>query len=332
MPDGVTRALVLGGGGVAGIAWEIGALRGLEEAGVAVNGWSVVVGTSAGSVVGARVLADPHLEGWFAHETRAVSTAEDELIRLLAGRAGGAALRIGRRRGLGWLSPAWIAWLSIEAMVRHRARPRPLGPAAPLGAGVRMIAPPNAGLARLGAIAQAARTPSESGFLRVLADVLAPAADWPSSLVVTAVDTSDGATMVFDSRCGVPLLRAVGASSAVPIIFPTVGALGRHWMDGGMASMTHAAVAGDADEILVLAPLRSRALTAEVRMLRSLGRRVDLITPSAAASAVVGFGVGLLDPIRRPAAAEAGRQDGRAAASAMKSSRDEAMTQGISAA
>ncbi len=48
-------ALVLGGGGVTGIAWEIGILTGLLEAGVDLTGADLVVGTSAGSVVGAQV-------------------------------------------------------------------------------------------------------------------------------------------------------------------------------------------------------------------------------------------------------------------------------------
>ena len=49
------RALVLGGGGVTGVAWEIGMLAGLAEAGVDVTDADVVIGTSAGSVVGALV-------------------------------------------------------------------------------------------------------------------------------------------------------------------------------------------------------------------------------------------------------------------------------------
>jgi len=48
-------ALVLGGGGITGIAWEIGILTGLAEAGVDLTDADIVVGTSAGSVVGAQV-------------------------------------------------------------------------------------------------------------------------------------------------------------------------------------------------------------------------------------------------------------------------------------
>ncbi|MCC8908263.1 MULTISPECIES: patatin-like phospholipase family protein [unclassified Curtobacterium] len=47
-----TRALVLGGGGVAGIAWELGVLSALQDAGVDLDAADLVVGSSAGSVVG----------------------------------------------------------------------------------------------------------------------------------------------------------------------------------------------------------------------------------------------------------------------------------------
>ncbi|MGH3878873.1 MAG: patatin-like phospholipase family protein [Actinophytocola sp.] len=49
------RALVLGGGGITGIAWEWGILSGLKAAGVDLGDADLVVGTSAGSVVGAQV-------------------------------------------------------------------------------------------------------------------------------------------------------------------------------------------------------------------------------------------------------------------------------------
>ena len=43
------KALVLSGGGITGIAWELGILRGLEECGVDVTDANLIVGTSAGS-------------------------------------------------------------------------------------------------------------------------------------------------------------------------------------------------------------------------------------------------------------------------------------------
>lgn len=55
------RALVLGGGGLTGIGWEWGVIAGLAEAGVTLADADLVVGTSAGSVVGAQIAngADP---------------------------------------------------------------------------------------------------------------------------------------------------------------------------------------------------------------------------------------------------------------------------------
>lgn len=51
----MTRALVLGGGGPVGVGWESGLAAGLAEAGVALSAADLVVGTSAGSIVGARL-------------------------------------------------------------------------------------------------------------------------------------------------------------------------------------------------------------------------------------------------------------------------------------
>ena len=49
------KALVLGGGGVTGVAWEIGMLTGLAARGIDLSDADLVVGTSAGSVVGVDV-------------------------------------------------------------------------------------------------------------------------------------------------------------------------------------------------------------------------------------------------------------------------------------
>ena len=71
------RALVLGGGGVTGIAWETGMLAGLAEAGIDLSTADVVVGTSAGSVVGAQILSGATLRDLYAAQladaTREVS-------------------------------------------------------------------------------------------------------------------------------------------------------------------------------------------------------------------------------------------------------------------
>ncbi|SFP27758.1 NTE family protein [Amycolatopsis arida] len=55
------RALVLGAGGMSGVAWEAGLLVGLAEAGVDPGGFDFVVGTSSGAIVAAALGGDTRL-------------------------------------------------------------------------------------------------------------------------------------------------------------------------------------------------------------------------------------------------------------------------------
>ena len=71
-----TRAVVLGGGGVTGIAWEIGVLAGLVASGVALTKANAVIGTSAGSFVGAAVASGYDLESLAAAQSQ---PATDEI-------------------------------------------------------------------------------------------------------------------------------------------------------------------------------------------------------------------------------------------------------------
>jgi NTE family protein len=61
-------ALVLGGGGITGIAWEIGVLAGFADAGIDLTGADLVVGTSAGSVVGAQVTGGAELPALYERQ------------------------------------------------------------------------------------------------------------------------------------------------------------------------------------------------------------------------------------------------------------------------
>ncbi|MBC6458337.1 patatin-like phospholipase family protein [Actinomadura sp. HBU206391] len=91
------RALVLGGGGLAGIAWETGILTALADAGADVLGPDLVVGTSAGSTVGAQVTSGLAMEELFQRQVDpALQTRElpadldlaaftDTLTKILAG-------------------------------------------------------------------------------------------------------------------------------------------------------------------------------------------------------------------------------------------------------
>lgn len=60
------RVLVLGGGGITGIAWMLGMLAGLAERGVDLRAADDIVGTSAGSVVGAQLATGVDVEERYA--------------------------------------------------------------------------------------------------------------------------------------------------------------------------------------------------------------------------------------------------------------------------
>ena len=62
------RALVLGAGGNAAIAWEIGMIAGMAEEGVDVRNADLFVGTSAGAIVGSQVTAGIALEDLFQQQ------------------------------------------------------------------------------------------------------------------------------------------------------------------------------------------------------------------------------------------------------------------------
>ncbi|MFI9804505.1 patatin-like phospholipase family protein [Streptomyces sp. NPDC052301] len=64
----MTEALVLGGGGVGGIAWMTGLLAGLADSGQDVSGAGLLVGTSAGSAVAAQLGSGLSLEELYARQ------------------------------------------------------------------------------------------------------------------------------------------------------------------------------------------------------------------------------------------------------------------------
>ncbi|WP_261566050.1 patatin-like phospholipase family protein [Frankia gtarii] len=76
-PSRPTRAVVLGGGGVTGIAWEVGVVTGLLDEGVDLGAGDALIGTSAGAFVAAHLAARTDLEktylAQFATDAREIS-------------------------------------------------------------------------------------------------------------------------------------------------------------------------------------------------------------------------------------------------------------------
>lgn len=129
------RALVLGGGGITGIAWETGIVAGLVERGVDLHAYDRFVGTSAGSVVAAQIATRSSLKALFATQLEPVTARGGASIsRLLIARFLWAALlargeplayrqRIGRL-SLSKTTPPAAEWLKrFEEMLPVHAWP-----------------------------------------------------------------------------------------------------------------------------------------------------------------------------------------------------------------
>lgn len=74
------KALVLGGGGTTGIAWETGLLLGLRDGGVNVTDAGLVVGTSAGSTLGAQITTGLDLEALYALHLQPIEQTKEQVV------------------------------------------------------------------------------------------------------------------------------------------------------------------------------------------------------------------------------------------------------------
>jgi len=117
------RAVVLGGGGVTGVAWEIGLIHGLAELGVDLAGADLYVGTSAGSVVAAQVTSGTLLPELFARELadtsgdRNASINSGVLLRFVVS----ALIPGDGRRGRAWLGRAALRAKTVPESERREA-------------------------------------------------------------------------------------------------------------------------------------------------------------------------------------------------------------------
>ena len=304
----MSRALVLGGGGLTGIAWETGVLVGLAESGVDVTGWDAVIGTSAGAVVGARLLADGSPTLLYDVLVADDPVARRRQIEGIVGRMPTAIARASRRRGLGWLDATGVLVVMARSVVRTRD-PRAVGAVPAILRSRTDGAEPVAALRAYDRLARTVGT-APAAWVDAWSDLLRSVAGWPAGLVVTAVDIDAHARVAFDASSGVELPTAVAASTAIGGLLPPIPAGGGTYLDGGTLSTTNADLARDHDEVVVVAPIVRGSLGAELQ--RGGRAPAVVITPSRAADAVLGRALGRLDPDRIAVAAAAGRDDGRA--------------------
>jgi NTE family protein len=272
------KGLVLGAGGTVGMAYIAGALRALEvEAGLVPNDADLVVGTSAGSVVGSYLRTGWTTEDFWllAQGTHPRMPALDDGSNSVMERAYRTPLGL-LRRGLGsaFVMSQSVTRLPISAI------PGPLRRAFPGGL-----------------------FDMREGRRRLTEEL---PAEWPSRpLWLVAVDIRSGRRVVL-GRDGSPscdLATAVQASCAIPGVYKPVQVDELTLVDGGAHSTTNLDLAGkDGCELIIcVAPMAfdtserlpdpvqrlvrmfpARKLSAEVAEARKGGAEVLMVRPSAA--------------------------------------------------
>jgi len=269
------RALVLAGGGIAGIAWETGILCGIADeipdAASALLASEVLLGTSAGSTVAAQLSSGVSLEGLFARQVAEQSHEIDSGVDVED-----------------------IASLFVTAMLTPGATTEQK-------------------LQRIGEIALSTETVAEPVRRQVIAHRL-PSHDWPERVLrVTAIDVATGRLVVFDANSDVALVDAVAASCAVPGVWPTVTIAGRRYMDGGVGSTVNVVAAADCGTLVALVPSGQNSPSpfgdGAVREIAALGE--SALAVFADDDALAAFGRNPLDPACRIPSAHAGRAQGR---------------------
>jgi NTE family protein len=279
--------VVLGAGGIVGMAFHAGTLAALQDAGFDARTASVIVGTSAGSVVGTTL--------------RAGLPPRDQLARA-EGRAMSAEGRAVSER---WPAPRRTA-------IRPTA-PRSFRPASPL---IALRGRP--GLALAGLLPEGS-VPTADIVERVRTMT---GGKWPTApLWICAVRLGDGRRVVFGrDDVSADIGAAVAASSAIPGYFQPVEIGGHKYVDGGVHSPTNAdLLAGEACDIVVVVStmsgttaalrrpsftgrgLHTISLRTEVARLRRSGAQVLTFQPTPADVAVMGTNA--MDPGRAGAVA-----------------------------
>ncbi len=241
-----TRALVLGGGGLAGIAWETGLLAGLAAAGTDVAGVDFLLGTSAVSVVASQLATGVPLPDMLA---RQVDPGRQNRELAPSGRS------------------HLALWEELTSATEEPADP----------AAVRR---------EEGRLALAADTVPEAERRAVIAARLPVHEWPARPLGVVAVAAFTGDTVVFDRASGVDLVDAVAASCAVPGVWPPVTIGGTRYVDGGVRSLNNVDLAGGYDRVLVVAPVADPQTASQVAVLTERGAHVEVVVPDERTAAI----------------------------------------------
>jgi len=265
------HALVLGGGGVAGIAWEIGLLAGLDKAGVALREAGLIVGTSAGSAVAAQLVSGLPLTELLARQVDPAKQAPE--------------------------IPAVVDPEKMAAIFGFDQENPPDRDAL------------RAQIGRIALLTETVSEAERREV--IVARVPVDAWPEEQELLIVAVDANTGDERVFGRESGVSLIDAVAASCAVPGIWPPVTIGDTRYVDGGVRSAENADLATGEDVVLVLQAMELPGvldLAEQVESLRAQGSTVLVVKPDE--DVVAAMGVNPLDPTVRTPVALAGQRQG----------------------
>lgn len=282
------RALVMGGGGTLGVAWETGLLAGLESEGVNLANADFILGTSAGSIVGSTI----------ARGVSPNTMAEMQIA--------GARQQASAAAGASSTPPPDLS----KVMAFFMRMPETGEPPVELRR-------------EIGEVSRTSQTIPEAQMLAQFA-TMGVSGDWPKKFACTAVDAASGEFKVWRAEDGVDFARAIASSCSVPGIYPPITIKDRLWMDGGMRSGTNVDVAAGHERVLavVVIPMaianeRMKArVTAESAAVLKAGGRFDMIAPDAETQDA--FGPNLMDGSRRIQLIEQGMRQGKAEAARIK--------------
>jgi predicted acylesterase/phospholipase RssA len=243
------RALVLGGGGILGAAYEVGALTALEEwlgAGRIARDFAIFVGTSAGSFVAALA---------------AQGIPAREIFQGFQGKNAEFDLQRRNFYQVDWRRLAFACWRFASTLTRESVR--------------ELAAGRSLSFVDLMLRAQD-RLPA--GFIRVeglesaLCDIFGKRrlsnrfADLKTELFIPALDLDTSQRVVFgeDARSDPTICQAVTASCAIPRFFGPVRLGGHLLVDGAIGGSLHVdiAVAKGATHVLIVNPIVPMCTTA----------------------------------------------------------------------
>jgi NTE family protein len=239
-------ALVLGGGGPVGAAWTAALLHDLLAAGLPLAEADVVLGTSAGTVVGS----------WLTMQPDGLSTVPAMM-----------------RERAEWHARESASRPALDPVLRRQL-------ASAFGQEDAESA------RAVGRAATAAMPPISVADAQLLWKPSLPAGAWPQRLGMTAVNAGTGEVRVWTARDDIPLAVGVSCSTAAPGAAPPVDVAGEVWLDGGVRSGTNAdLIEGAPGRVLVVSPVRSERADREAAVLTERGHRVRVISATDFADA-----------------------------------------------